>query len=74
MTNIGKCPTFGYNERTVEVYILNYDSDLYRHELKIDIIERLRDEKQFDTTEELRKQIIEDVNQGRAILNSRGRN
>ena len=74
MTNIGKCPTFGYNERTVEVYILNYDSDLYGHELKIDIIERLRDEKQFDTVEELRKQIIEDVNQGRAILSSQGRN
>ena len=73
MTNIGKCPTFGYNERTVEVYILNYDSNLYGHELKIDIIERLRDEKQFNTTEELRKQIIEDVNQGRAILSSRGR-
>ena len=74
MTNIGKCPTFGYNERTVEVYILNYDSDLYGHELKIDIIERLRDEKQFNTAEELRKQIIEDVNQGRAILSSQGRN
>jgi len=74
MTNIGKCPTFGYNERTVEVYILNYDSDLYGHELKIDIIERLRDEKRFDTAEELRKQIIEDVNQGRAILSSQGRN
>ncbi len=74
MTNIGKCPTFGYNERTVEVYILNYDSDLYGRELKIDIIERLRDEKQFDTVEELKKQITEDVNQGIAILNSRGRN
>ena len=74
MTNIGKCPTFGYNERTVEVYILNYDSDLYGRELKIDIIERLRDEKQFDNVEELKKQITEDVNQGIAILNSRGRN
>ena len=74
MTNIGKCPTFGYNERTVEVYLLNYDSDLYGRELKIDIIERLRDEKQFDTVEELKKQITEDVNQGIAILNSRGRN
>jgi len=74
MTNIGKRPTFGHSERIVEVYILNYDSDLYGRELKIDVIERLRDEKQFDTAEELKKQIIEDVNQGRAILNSRGRN
>ncbi len=74
MTIIGTRPTFGHSERIVEVYLLNYHDDLYGRELKIDIIERLRDEKQFDTAEELKKQIIEDVNQGRAILNSRGRN
>ena len=74
MTNIGKRPTFGNSERIVEVYLLNYHGDLYGHELKIDIIERLRDEKQFDTAEELKKQIMEDVNQGRAILNPGGRN
>ena len=74
MTNIGRRPTFGDNERNVEVLILNYDSDLYGRELKIDIIERLRDEKKFDTVEQLKKQIAEDVNQGRAILDSRGKN
>ena len=74
MTNIGRRPTFGNNERNVEVLILNYDSDLYGRELKIDIIERLRDEKKFDTVEQLKKQIAEDVNQGRAILDSRGKN
>jgi len=74
MTNIGKRPTFGGSERTIEVYVLNYHSDLYGRELKIDIIDRLRDEKQFDTVEELKKQITEDVKQGRTILNSRGRN
>ncbi len=73
MTNIGKNPTFSGNKRTVEVYILDYHSDLYGHELKIDIIERLRNEKQFDTAEELKKQIAEDVKQGRAILSSQGR-
>jgi len=74
MTNIGKRPTFDGNERTVEVYILDYHSDLYGRKLEIDIIERLRGEKKFDTVEELKKQIIEDVKQGRAILDSRGRN
>ena len=74
VTNIGKRPTFGGNERMVEVYVLDYHSDLYEHELKIDIVERLRGEKKFDTPEELKKQIAEDVKQGRAILNSRGRN
>ena len=73
MTNIGKRPTFGGSQRTVEVYILDYHSDLYGRELKIDIMARLRSEKKFDTTDELKKQITEDIKQGRAILNSRGR-
>ena len=72
MTNIGKRPTFGGNEHTVEVYVLDYHSDLYGHELRIDVIGRLRSEKQFDTAEELKKQIAEDIKQGRAMLNSQG--
>jgi len=74
MTNIGKCPTFGGNELTVEVYILDYHNSLYGHKLKIDIIERLRDEKQFDSIEKLKNQITEDIKQGRAILKPRSRN
>ena len=74
VTNIGKRPTFGDSERTVEVYIPNYHSDLYGHELKIDIVERLRDEKQFNTPEELKKQITEDVKQGINILKAQGTN
>ena len=74
MTNIGRRPTFGDNQRTVEVYVLDYHGDLYEHEMKIDIIERLRDEKKFGTAEELKKQIAEDIKQGRAILDSQGRN
>jgi len=74
VTNVGKAPTFGGNQRKVEVYVLDYHSDLYGHELKIDIMARLRGEEQFDTVGELKKQITEDIKQGRAILNSRGRN
>jgi len=74
MTNVGKRPTFGGSQRTVEVYVLDYHSDLYGHGLKIDVMARLRSEERFDTTDELKKQITEDIKQGRAILNSRGRN
>lgn len=73
MTNIGKQPTFGGNQRVVEVYILDYHSNLYGRELRIDIMDRLRGEKQFATPEELKKQITEDVKRGRAMLSSRGR-
>ena len=74
MTNIGGRPTFGDNQRTVEIYVLDYRGDLYGQELRIDIIERIRGEKKFDTIDKLEKQIAEDIKQGRAILNSRGGN
>jgi len=73
MTNIGWRPTFGGNEHTVETYIPNYYGNLYGCELKIDVVERLRGEKRFDTIGELKRQIAEDVKQGIAILDSQGR-
>ncbi len=72
MANIGQRPTFGGGKRTTEVYLLDYHGDLYGQELAVDIVERLRDEKKFDTPEELKKQIAEDVKQGTAILKTRG--
>jgi riboflavin kinase/FMN adenylyltransferase len=72
MTNIGFQPTFGGNQRLVEVYLLDYRGDLYERELTIEIIERLRGEKKFDSPEELKKQIAEDVKRGKATLEIRG--
>jgi riboflavin kinase/FMN adenylyltransferase len=68
VVNIGKRPTFGDGRRIVEVYILDYHGDLYRYDLKIDIMERLRGEKRFTTPEELKKQITKDVKRVRIIL------
>jgi len=73
VTNIGRRPTFGGNGRTVETYILDYHGNLYGRELKIELVERLRGEKRFDTVEELKKQITEDVKRGKAVLDSRTR-
>jgi riboflavin kinase/FMN adenylyltransferase len=68
MTNMGTRPTFGGGPQTIETYLLDYKGDLYGQELAIDIIERLRDEKKFDTPEQLKEQIAQDVRQGRARL------
>jgi riboflavin kinase/FMN adenylyltransferase len=70
MTNIGDNPTFDGKERTAEVYLIEYHGDLYGRELRIDIVKRLRGEKKFKSTQELKQQIAEDVKQGRAILSS----
>jgi riboflavin kinase/FMN adenylyltransferase len=71
VTNIGKRPTFKDNGRTVETYILNYQGDLYGREVKIDIVERLRGEKRFNSAEELKKQITDDIKRGITILDSK---
>jgi riboflavin kinase/FMN adenylyltransferase len=70
MTNIGRRLTFGESELTIEVLLVDYQDNLYGRELKIDIVERLRDEKRFDTVDELKQQIAADVEQGKAILST----
>jgi riboflavin kinase/FMN adenylyltransferase len=70
MTNIGKDPTFGANQRTIESYLVDYQGDLYGSELLVDIVARLRDEKKFASADDLKKQMAEDVRQGKTILKS----
>jgi len=74
VTNIGQRPTFGNNERTVEVYILDYHTDIYGRELTIDIIERLRGERKFASAEDLKIQITQDIAQSRETLTKRRKN
>ena len=74
MTNVGKDPTFGRNERTVESYLLDYSGDLYGHELRVDFVAKLRDEKKFASADELKRQVTEDIKQGKSLLESTGVN
>jgi len=73
MINIGKNPTFGINKRTIEAFLIDYHGDLYGSDLQLDIVARIRDEKKFDSIEELKKQVAEDVLKGKAILDSTGK-
>jgi riboflavin kinase/FMN adenylyltransferase len=68
LTYIGSSPTFGGKERRIEAYVLDYNGTLYGRELKIDIMERLRGDVKFKSTEELKQQIAEDVKKGKIIL------
>jgi len=74
MTNIGRRPTFGdNNERTIESFILKYNRKFTVKKLNRIINRGLREEKHFDSIEELKKQVAEDVKRGAAILNTQGR-
>jgi len=73
VTNIGVRPTFGGGKRLVEAYLLDYEGELREQRLRIDLLDKLRDEKHFDTAEELKAQIRKDVEQARAFLDKRMR-
>ena len=70
VTNIGTNPTFGKNKRTVESFLLDFHDDLYEREVRVDFVHRLRGEITFSDAEQLKKQITDDVQLARIILNS----
>jgi len=71
VTNIGVRPTFGGGKRLVETCLIDYEGKLLGQRLTIDLADKLRDEKRFDTVEELKSQIGKDVEQARHILSER---
>jgi riboflavin kinase/FMN adenylyltransferase len=70
VTNIGRRPTFEDGERTVEVYIMDFDGDIYGRELRVDVLKRLRGEERFSDTQGLVEQIRRDVAAAREYLQS----
>lgn len=69
--NIGHCPTFKEesSETKVEAHILDFPyKELYNKKIKIEFVERLRDEEKFDSKEKLIEQIKKDCKGGKQIL------
>lgn len=58
--NIGFAPTLKNEKREIEIYLHDYSGDLYGNSVTIQFIERLRDEKKFNSVEELVRQINQD--------------
>ena len=69
MVNIGVAPTVtDKGQLTLEAYILDFDGDLYDHNLNIKFITRLRDEKRFENLDELKKQLEKDLESTRTVV------
>lgn len=61
VVNIGTCPTFGNQDRSAEVHLIDFDGDLYGERLKLDLLAKLREEKDFLSILLLRRQIKRDI-------------
>jgi riboflavin kinase/FMN adenylyltransferase len=68
VTNIGYNPTFGNSQFSVETHILDFSGDLLGKTLRVSFVERLRDEKTYDSVNALSDQIRTDVLRAREIF------
>ena len=60
MLNVGVRPTIGESEKTIEVNIFDFSEEIYKKEICVFFIERLRDELKFSSLDELTLQLHKD--------------
>jgi len=69
VTNVGTRPTVDTSGRTVvETHIFNLNQDLYDTAIRVGFVQRLRDERAFDTLDALTSQIAADCSRARVLF------
>jgi riboflavin kinase/FMN adenylyltransferase len=69
VTNIGVRPTVDASGRTtVETHIFNFDRELYGRTVRVGFVQRLRDERAFDSLDALQAQIAADCTRARVLF------
>ena len=68
VTNVGKNPTVGGNERTVETFLLDESASLYGAELSVLFLSYLRGERDFGSLSALSEQIGRDVEAAKKVF------
>jgi riboflavin kinase/FMN adenylyltransferase len=70
MLNIGSNPTVNKDKklRSIEVYILNFDNDIYGKKISVIFRKRLRDEKKYDNLKQLTEQMKKDLLETKRLL------
>jgi len=71
MMNIGFNPTFDSQKKSIEIHILDFNSDIYGEDLKVSVVKKIRKEKKFSSIEELKKVLKLDENKVRQLLNKK---
>jgi riboflavin kinase/FMN adenylyltransferase len=66
--SIGTNPHYGGEERRIEPHLLDFEGDLYGKRLVVELWERLRDERVFESEQELIDQIARDVDATRGAV------
>ena len=68
VANIGKRPTVDGHHLQLEVHLFDFQGDLYGQQVCVEFIKKIRDEKRFDSFEELKQQIKKDSEQAKSFF------
>ena len=68
VANVGYNPTFGNQVLSVEVHIFDFNKEIYGEELRVHFVDRIRSEKKFSSIDELKNQILKDIEEAKDIL------
>jgi len=67
-TSVGVRPTFGLTQRLVEVYVMDFEADLYGQPIEVEFVGKLRDQEAFGSVAALMEQMDRDVANARLAL------
>ena len=70
IASVGTRPTFGLTKPILEIYLLDFNRDIYGEYIHVDFISRLRDEIKFDTEKDLVNAMNEDMKNARSIFSA----
>lgn len=68
--NIGTNPTVDGKDLSIEIYYLNYESDLYAQKIMVSILDYIRPEQKFDSVVILKQQLERDTATAIAYINN----
>jgi len=65
VASVGTRPTVGGTRALLEIYILDFDENIYGRHLNVDFLHKLRDEEKLASMDELKQRILEDIDHAR---------
>jgi riboflavin kinase/FMN adenylyltransferase len=68
VASIGTRPTVNGVGTILEVYILNFDEQIYGRCVEVEILHKIRDEEKFDSLETLKRKIAKDIDKAIAFF------
>ena len=70
VASIGRNPTTGLVDPRLEVWLFDFDEDLYGQNLETELVAWLRPEEKFDSLKALTAQVLKDAEAAKAVLRS----